>query len=180
VLLSLRCHICQAINKTTLSPFNHSGIVVAFAEDGSPLVAQSLTRAEVLPLHEFLAQAPRHSPTLVRRSKELSTLFEAAPHLFEQRAMLLKDTFAESFLGADFDEAYLWNNHDARGRELLYCSEMVQKLLNVVLGRPLPTIPLDYTRLWDFWLRYFDGQVPQGLPGNSPASLAAAPELMTL
>jgi hypothetical protein len=83
-------------------------------------------------------------------------------------------------LGRGFDDDYLWDNMDENGHELLYCSEMIQKTLNHVLEHPLRPVSLDYSRMWNFWSEYFDGRVPQGLPGNSPASLQASEMMLTI
>ena len=175
LLIELQCYVCSAIAQTTGSHFNHSGLVIS-TTNGDIKVAQSLTHTERVPLAQFLGQT--HTTRLeILRSRELAALYARDPAGFAQRATKLQDVFTKFMAGRPFDSDYLWDNTDADGGELLYCSEMVQKTLNSVLEQPLLTAPMDYTKAWDFWQRYFDGHVPQGEPGNSPQSLADAPQL---
>ena len=92
----------------------------------------------------------------------------------------MEQFFDENMRGRGFDSQYLWDNYDEDGRELLYCSEMVQKTLNAALVQPLATVQMDFTKDWDYWSTYFHGRVPQGAQGNSPASLSRSAELTTI
>jgi hypothetical protein len=116
----------------------------------------------------------------ILRPRELANSYKHDRVAYESSATLLNRVFAHKMRGRAFDDNYLWNNVDNDGQELLYCSEMIQKTLNHVLAQPLTTIALDYSHHWDFWLNYFDGKVPQGEPGNSPASLGRATQLTTI
>jgi hypothetical protein len=180
VLIALHCYVCRVISETTDSPYNHSGLILDTDLGLSSRVAQSLQSTQDLSLSEFLHQAGKTSPVKILRPRELANSFKADREAYESSTVLLNRVFAQEMLGRAFDDNYLWNNVDADGNELLYCSEMIQKTLNHVLARPLTTTALDYSRHWDFWLNYFDGKVPQGEPGNSPASLANADQLMTI
>lgn len=178
LLIELQCYVCRAIANTTGSHFNHSGLVISTV-GGDIKVAQSLTHTERVPLALFLGQT--HATRLdILRSRELAALYTRDPGAFAQRATQLQDVFTQLMEGRPFDPDYLWDNTDADGGELLYCSEMVQKTLNSVLDQPLLTAPMDYSKAWDFWQRYFDGHVPQGEPGNSPQSLADAPQMAVI
>jgi len=178
LLLELQCYVCRIIGASTSSLYNHSGLVITV--DGNDIrVAQSLSSTEMIPLAQFLGQT-RSSALLIRRPLELSTLKIQDPAAFADQAVRLRAYFAKYMQGRAFDSDYLWNNVDENGQELLYCSEMVQKTLNSVLGQPLPTRPLDFSKAWDFWLHYFRGQPPQGEPGNSPAVLAESTALETI
>jgi hypothetical protein len=88
--------------------------------------------------------------------------------------------FDQKMNGLSFDPYYLWDNVDEKGNELIYCSEMVQKTLNSALSTPLPTTKMDFTPNWDYWYRYYNGNVPQGAAGNSPGYLATVDDLITL
>lgn len=191
ILVSLNCYVCKAISKTTLSPYNHSGLVLDAGdalggvdfdkETFSGLrVAQSLGTTSTVTLDEFFAQVKNGSPFTVLRPKELNQLRDHDPARYAGARRKLRGFFNEQMLGRGFDDDYLWDNVDQNGRELLYCSEMIQKTLNHVLSEPLRPIGLDYSRMWEFWFEYFDGEVPQGLPGNSPASLQASDLMMTV
>ena len=180
VLIALNCYVCRVINETTESPYNHSGLILDTDLGLVSRVAQSLQSTHELSLSDFLRQAGKRSPIKILRPRELDNSYKNDHEAFESTTTVLNDVFAQEMRGRAFDDNYLWNNVDNDGRELLYCSEMIQKTLNHVLTQPLRTIALDYSRHWDFWLNYFDGKVPQGEPGNSPASLANADQLMTI
>ena len=180
ILIDLGCYVCRIISTTTGSPYNHSGLVLGVTASGGVLIAQSLTKTEVVSIDKFLSQAKPKSSASVRRTRELDQLFLADPKSFQARIGNMQSRFEESFKGRPFDDEFLWNNSDTDGGEILYCSEMVQKTLNHALESELPTITMDYSSNWDFWSQYFKGEVPHGLQGNSPSSLAQAQELQTV
>ena len=180
VLIALHCYVCRVISETTDSPYNHSGLILDTELGLNSRVVQSLQSTQDLSLSEFLHQAGKTSPIKILRPRELANSFKHDREAYESSTVLLNRVFAQEMRGRAFDDNYLWNNVDSDGHELLYCSEMIQKTLNHVLAQPLTTVALDYSSHWDFWLNYFDGKVPQGQPGNSPASLANADQLMTI
>ncbi|MCX6107261.1 MAG: hypothetical protein NTY08_15655 [Proteobacteria bacterium] len=180
VLIALNCYICGVISETTESPYNHSGLILDTDLGLDSRVAQSLQSTQELSLSDFLHQGGKTSPMKILRPRELDNGYKHDREAYESSTVLLNRVFAQEMRGRAFDDNYLWNNVDSDGHELLYCSEMIQKTLNHVLAQPLTTIALDYSRHWDFWLNYFDGKVPQGEQGNSPASLANADQLMTI
>ncbi len=180
ILIDLGCYVCRIISTTTGTPYNHSGLVLEVTASGGVLIAQSLTKTEVISIEKFLSQAKPKSLASVRRTRELDRLFAADPESFQTRIGNMQSRFEESFNGRPFDDEFLWDNRDADGGEVLYCSEMVQKTLNQALKSELATIVMDYSSNWDFWTQYFKGKVPQGLEGNSPSSLAHAEELRTV
>ena len=180
ILIALRCYVCGVISHTTGSPYSHSGLALSTAGGSGVEVAQALGPVAVVPLSQFLTQRVAGSTVMVRRPRELAERWAQGPAAFAVSAAALSDAFATKMAGRNFDDAYRWDNVDDHGEELLYCSEMVQKTLNMVLSTPLPTQPLNYRRDWDFWQHYFHGRVPQGEPGNSPSSLATASELLTV
>lgn len=179
ILIEIDCYICRAISKATKSSYNHSGLVVEISEKG-PLIAQSLSKVEVVEWDRFLKQAKKNSTIAHLRTRELAALYWESPGEFSQKTTLMLREFNELFLGLPFDSAYMWHNVSSTGEELLYCSEMIQKTLNRILERPLATISMDFSEAYDAWNEYFRGQVPQGQEGNSPSSLYLAPEMMVV
>lgn len=188
ILLSLDCYVCTAISRTTDSPFNHSGLVldVARALDGTAasgvevMVAQALGVTGTLTLQEFLGQGGSGQRYAILRPRELQLISVAHPMRYQELIKKMQNYFDTKMRGRDFDDAYLWDNVAKDGLELLYCSEMIQKTLNHILRDPIPPVSMDYRRMWEFWSDYFGGHVPQGEPGNSPASLAASPMMMVI
>jgi hypothetical protein len=180
ILIDLGCYACRIISATTNSLFNHSGLVIETTDDGQVYVAQSLSKTEKIPLADFLSQAKRQSAIMVRRPRELDEIYRLSRRQFDALALQLARVFDAEFEGLPFDDAFLWDNNNSQGEELLYCSEMIQKALNRILIRDLAPAPMDFSTHMDFWQRYFHGQVPQGLPGNSPASFERESLLMTV
>jgi hypothetical protein len=179
ILLELPCQTCSVISASTNSPYSHSGLVVDIAGD-QVSVAQSLTSTEVMSLEGFLRQAKIKGAIKILRPRELLDLRLSDPPRYQVLSAELARVIADDYIGQPFDDQYLWDNVDDEGREILYCSEMVQKTLNRILTKPIATVPMDFTAKWDFWERYYQGRVPQGQPGNSPASLERAGELVSI
>ena len=191
ILIELNCYSCRAISQSTASRYHHSGLVVevpsrhAFS-GGTPesessvstiRIAQSLSKVEVISLSKFLAQAKSGSFVAHLRPRELESDYSLNREVFDEKTATMVQTFREQFVGKPFDPAFLWDNVSPQGEELLYCSEMIQKTLNTVLETKLKTVSMDFSQGYDFWNTYFNGHVPQGKEGNSPASLYRAEEV---
>lgn len=153
ILQPLRCYSCSLIEQQEGSDYAHMGLVVRGG--ASPLIAESLGQVRVVSLAEFLAKGDPSRTHKIRRSRERTTfrLLEAIV----------------PWLGAEFDRAFRWDNLGRDGREAFYCSELVTKLLNQFLKTPMKTKPMDYSENFAGWSAYFNGDVPQGEPGISPA-----------
>lgn len=165
ILQPMRCYLCRLIELHEDSPFSHMGVVVGEA-GGRVLVAESLGSVRLVELKQFLAKGDASSEHQLLRPREAGPfpLMEAvAP-----------------WLGAPYDHDFRWDNLASDGREKLYCSELVAKLLNLFLEDDLPTKIMDYSRNRAEWERYFRGAVPDGLPGNSPADFARSPQFELL
>ncbi len=153
VLLQPRlCYLCRLIERQEGSPYAHMAVVVRGGED--PLVAESLGEVRVLPLGDFLAQSDPARHVLIRRP-------------VEEGPFPLEDAI-QPLLGAPYDDVFLWDNYSPDGREALYCSEMVTKLMNPFLREKIPTKTMRYVHDRELWERYFGGLPPDGRPGNSP------------
>lgn len=179
ILIELNCQTCSVISESTGSVFSHSGLVFDSSESGF-MVAQSLTGVETIPLERFLKQAKPKGAVKVLRSRELWKNILTDIDRYKSQVESLKKIVTEEYLGLPFDDQFLWDNFDADGREFLYCSELVQKALNRVLEDPIEPVSMDFSAQWDFWERYYKGKVPQGLAGNSPASLERSPEFISV
>jgi Permuted papain-like amidase enzyme, YaeF/YiiX, C92 family len=153
ILQPMSCYLCRMIEIHEQSEFSHMGVVV---EVGSETwIGESLGSVRLVKLSEFLGKGDKKRAHLVLRSKE--------PGPF-----LLKDAITP-LLGSDYDHDFRWDNLGRDGREALYCSELIAKLLNPFLVHDLPTKIMNYDENRESWERYFRGNVPDGLPGNSPA-----------
>lgn len=77
--------------------------------------------------------------------------------------------FNDNFAGLKYDHDFIWNNLDENGNEMLYCSEMVTKLLRGFTGIEVGTRRMKFDKNRDQWIKYFRGNPPDGKIGNSPA-----------
>lgn len=146
------CYLCRLIEAHEGSSFSHMGIVIRGGRN--PQVAESLGNVHVIPVSQFIQQGDLTRPLKVIRLKE--------------RVLLpLRDGII-TWLGAEYDDEFLWDNFDDQGRERVYCSEFITKLLNPYLQNKIPTKIMDYTQNREAWWRYFNGNVPDGFEGNSP------------
>ncbi len=154
ILQPMRCYLCRLIEMHEESSFSHMGVVVD-VEGERVWVAEALGVVRLVELGEFLQKGGSTREHLWLRPRESGPFPLLAA--------------VKPWLGAPYDHEFRWNNVAADGREKLYCSELVAKLLNLFLVDDLPTKTMDYSRHRTEWERYFRGQVPDGLPGNSPA-----------
>jgi hypothetical protein len=148
ILLDLDCFSCQRIEDETGSRFSHSGVVIS---NGRTLfVAQSLRNVHHLKLEDFLKMTPKY---VVLRTKKNIQNFK----------MNHWEVYKEKFYKLPFDHHYLWDDKS------LYCSEFIYKFMSSLINfSDLNTYPMDFTRNWEFWTRYFGQTPPQDMPGISP------------
>lgn len=77
--------------------------------------------------------------------------------------------YLSNFDGLKYDHDFIWNNFDENGNEKLYCSEMVTKFLSGFMNIELPMKRMTFDVNRDQWIRYFQGNPPDGKWGNAPA-----------
>lgn len=171
VLLSLNCFECRVIESETDSLFSHSGVVIV-NEKGEKRIAQSLGRLDQFSFQDFTRNMTPGTFVHVYRPIELKNLSALKRQNLEKT---LLDIFLSKFKNAPFDSKYRWNNFTASGTELLYCSEFIAKFLDHVLTQKTIPFPISYKKHFDYWLKYFNGDVPEGELGNSPVSFARDP-----
>jgi len=160
ILISLNCMQCRYIESETGAPYSHSSIVLQTIPN--ILVAQALGSVHVTTLDKFLKPMTPKSIISVMRPRE-----------FQNNSLSdkLVKIYYSNFDGLPFDGQYLWENVDEWGREKIYCSELILKLLNTVLTKSIEPEILIYQKHFDYWDKVFKGNVPQNEWGNSPASL---------
>lgn len=168
LLISFNCYECRVIESETNSKFSHSGVIIK-NENHEIRVGQSLGSVALYPLEDFLKNRTPGTNVSVYRVKEFLKFNAAESAEVEERMLAIFNT---TFKGLPFDQKYLWNNFDSKGRELLYCSEFIAKFLDHFLEESTIPFPLSYKKNEDYWLKYFKGNIPEGELGNSPASFA--------
>lgn len=152
ILQPMRCYLCRMIEVHEQSIYSHMGVVVEV--NSEVWVGESLGAVRLVKLADFLSKGDSTRPHLIIRPKE-NVPFK------------LKEAITP-LLGSEYDHDFRWDNLGRDGREALYCSELVAKLLNQFLVQNLPTKIMDYSLNREAWERYFGGNVPDGMPGNSP------------
>ena len=166
LLLPVQCHLCQMIEAEEHTPYAHAGVVLI--ENQQPQILEAWDRVSKTPLANFLRRRKKNSHALLLRpitsqGAEVRIKHEALSALYDSE-----------FKGHSYDRDFLWDNRDARG-ETLYCSELVAKLLNPFLPRPIPTKPMHYDQYREQWIQYFHGAPPTGKPGLSPGDFERSP-----
>ena len=159
ILQPRRCYLCSLIEQHENSIYSHMSLVVKV--DDEVWVADSLTQVRIQKLSEFMGQGDLSRPHKVLRLKEVL------------RGDLM--TSVIPLLGADYDHEFRWDNLGRDGREALYCSEFVAKALNVHIDNKISTKIMNYDVNRELWERYFGGDTPDGLPGNSPGDFEKSP-----
>ncbi|MBY0517388.1 MAG: hypothetical protein K2P81_10790 [Bacteriovoracaceae bacterium] len=159
VLQPLRCYLCSMIETHERSIYSHMALVVQ--TEPEVLVTESWGKVRVTSLSTFINKGDLTRPHLAIRLNE-----EPPKDLMEAILPLI---------GSDYDHDFRWDNLGSDGREALYCSELITKVLNPYLQNQIPTKIMDYTENHEAWSRYFQGHIPQGLPGNSPADFERSP-----
>ena len=149
LLQPLDCKLCTLIESEEGGPFSHMGLLVKPHKEWMVLEAHG--KVKLTPLSQFLKKTERGGQVLVKRLKEDFNLN-------------FKDY--SSYLDKDYDPEFLWDNVDENGVEKYYCSELVTKVLDPLLQKPLMTKPMHFFDLG--WLEYFNGAPPIGERGNSP------------
>lgn len=163
ILLPLNCRSCDVIASETEGSFSHSGIYLR-KSNGEEVVIEALGSVRVVAYSQFIKRAPLNKKIGFVRVRELESTSN------EELFNLIAEKFSH-YQGKGFDHYYLWDNEDENGDELYYCSEFVAKILNEILINKFQTTPMDFTTNWDYWYQAFGGDVPQGMPGNSPNDL---------
>ena len=158
LLQPLQCWSCGLIEQEENTQYAHSGLVVSLQP---LLVAESISEAHAIPFESFRARNKKGEPLKVLRFKD-KKLQNKLKRGFYQR-------FERDYKGIKFDPYYLWNNVDQNGRELMYCSEFISKMLEAHLEINMPIKRMQFLKNRDYWFQYFNGRIPDGEWGNSPA-----------
>jgi hypothetical protein len=162
LLQPLNCWSCALIEAQEKSIYSHMGLVIAVRPQ--IILVEALGQVKYTTLKEFNARTEKGQKLSVRRLRNENHVMN-----LEARKYELQSLFETQYQGLEYDQEFLWNNFDQFGREKLYCSEMIAKLLNSFLGLKLPTKIMKYDQNRELWVQYFHGNPPDGKPGNAPA-----------
>lgn len=154
LLAPMHCYLCKLIEIETSSTFSHLFIYI-----GEGSFAHSLSKVEYISLPKIKEIIDARRPMLLVRHKES----------FRFDPLKFKNIFERNFLGLPYDKKFIWDNFDEEGKEELYCSEFVVKLMNHAFNLQIDPIPMTYRHNYEAWENYFQGTVPEGLPGVAPS-----------
>lgn len=161
LLQPLDCKLCTMIEEEEGSRFSHIGVVLSTG--AQVRVAEAYGSVRAVPLTVFDSKTERGLGLLVLRFRNT-----ALQERFQSEAGRFQAIYSRDFDGARYDSEFRWNNLDSNGREKLYCSELVSKLFQAFAGIEVPVKRMHFERNREAWVRFFKGNVPDGLPGNSP------------
>ncbi|MBC7691555.1 MAG: hypothetical protein H7222_07275 [Methylotenera sp.] len=161
LLQSMSCYACSLIEAEEDSAYSHMGIVLSTLPE--VMIAEAWGPTHLVALREFVKKSKTGSRLRVLRFRNPEVNRFLTVHQVEWRRI-----FAADFNGNAYDDQFLWNNFDERGREKFYCSELVTKLIATQIDLELPVKRMHFTKNRDAWARYFHGVIPDGKFGNSP------------
>ena len=160
VLQPLKCKLCSMIESETGSIYSHIGIAIETAPNQIMIAEAFAGKVQIVSMQEYFSKTEIGQPLLIRRSKEIQNLGSNKKETFKK---LLLSLFIQKFLNKPYDHFFSMDE----GK--YYCSELVLKLLNPFLRNKIKTKPMDFTTNSEFWDKYFHHNVPNGMPGISPA-----------
>lgn len=161
LLQPLKCWACTLIETEEDTIYSHIGVVVAVTPE--VLVAEAFGSVKKVTLAEFDQKTEPGQELMVlrfRRDDLVEDLQVMAPEVLA--------TFAADFEGAKYDHDFRWNNFDESGREKFYCSELVTKMFQALVGVEVGVKRMHFERNREGWMTYFRGNIPDGQWGNSP------------
>lgn len=154
LLQPLHCWACSLIEAQEKTEYSHVGIFLKIKNIS--YVIEAFGEVKIIPLDQFLAKTEKNKRVEVLRFQKIRFANED----------LIQE--AKKFVGLPYDSAFLWDNLDELGREKIYCSELVFKLFDKYYEKlPLKRMSFDVNR--EHWIRYFRGNPPDAMWGNSPA-----------
>ncbi len=165
IYIALKGTAGGAISDASGSIASHIG-VISQGREGQVTVIHSYGRVKEEPLARFLSKGtgPWSANRLLGQGEAESAELVAG---------------ARRFLGWPYDRKYRIDNRE------LYCSELIYRAyLDQTKQIPVPLSPMDFAsageEVWNFWVRFFQGDVPQGEPGISPGEYLESPDFQMI
>lgn len=166
ILQPLKCWSCSLIEDQENSQYSHIGIVVE--KNKKLLIAEAYGLVKLVTLEEFIKKThPNKKNKVLRIKNQLISKTDVLDGI-------------KLFLGNPYDRGFLWNNY-IEGREVIYCSELVYKVLNpLVKFNSLSPKRMSFDENPELWDRYFRGQTPRGELGISPEDFNISPDFFEI
>jgi Permuted papain-like amidase enzyme, YaeF/YiiX, C92 family len=164
LLQPLDCFSCGLIEAQEETIYSHVGMVVQ--TEPSVRIIEALSTVRELSLESFNSRTQKGQLLSVRRFQNTK-----AVEFIQKNKEAFKEYFNNYFAGLQYDHDFLWNNFSSDGKEKMYCSEMITKLLNGFMGIEIPVKRMRFNVNREAWIRYFKGNPPDGQWGNSPGDI---------
>jgi len=170
LLQPLNCRLCDLIEAEEQTIYSHIGLVVMV--DNTPYVLEAFFGSvKMVTYAEFNKKTQRLQKLRVLRfADEPRARFLAA-----KTAEIVK-VFKAKYEGLYYDSDFRWDNYDDKGREKLYCSELMVKLLNDFIVWDYPIKRMHFSRRPDDWDKHFKNNTPRDEWGNSPGDFERSAE----
>lgn len=163
VLLQPRsCWSCSLIEAQEKSIYSHMAMVIDVGV--TVKVVDALGTVKISELADFDKGTEKNQKISVRRFRN-----EGAVEFIQTNKENFVHYYLANFDGLKYDHDFIWNNFDENGNQKLYCSEMITKFLSGVLRIELPMKRMKFDINRDQWIKYFQGNPPDGKWGNAPA-----------
>lgn len=163
ILLQPRsCWSCTLIEEQENSIYSHIGMVIEVNPEVKVIDALGTVKMQSYDAFNFGTE--KGQKISVRRLVRE----DAVQYLQDNKKRFLQ-YYQDMFDGLKYDHDFLWNNLDENGYEKMYCSEMLTKLLQGFMGIEVGTRRMKFDKNRDQWIKYFQGNPPDGKIGNSPA-----------
>lgn len=172
LLQPLDCWSCSLIEAEEESIYSHIGIVLTV---NPVMVAEARGKVKLVTLEAFNSTTQKNQNIAVLRFQNSRAVDE-----LQRNADKLLHLFKNEFEGLAYDHDFLWNNFDQNGNQKLYCSELVSKLLQAYMGFEPIMKRMHFNKNVAEWERYFQGDIPRGKWGNSPASFEKSEAFYTV
>ena len=162
LLQPMHCWACGLIEAEEETIYSHIGM--AFVADNEVYVAEAFGKVHKIPFSEFNKKTQKDQKIKVLRFRN-----EELQGEFLRRNNELVELYKKDFDGLQYDSQFLWNNFDSNGNEKLYCSEFISKFLQASFQLETPIKRMHFEKNREAWIKFFKGNVPDNMWGNSPA-----------
>lgn len=156
-----------AIQKATLSPYSHMGMILH--RGGQPLVFEAESKVRFTPLQEWIDRGEA-AHFVVKRLR-------ASKGRFTPEARARADSLVREFTGKSYDLTFAWSD------DRMYCSELVWKLYERALGvrigelQRLREFDLSAPEVRERLRERYGTRIPLDEPVISPAAMFDSPLL---
>lgn len=176
LLQPLYCRLCELIESEEQTIYSHMGLVIQ--REKETFVLESFgSGVKIVTFDEFNKKTQKGQKLRQLRFKNP----QVANYLSEvTQTLRLLLVFKNKYEGLKYDEKFLWDNVDENGKEKIYCSELVAKILNDIMEWNYPIKRMHFSRNVSEWDRYFSGNTPRDEWGNSPADFERFSEFVHL